>query len=116
MWLRPLQARSRGAADTSHVEDGKHSVVPESLIWIFGSGKTGSTWLSHMMADLEGYRLWAEPDIGKLFASSYERALEGRIHLLIPLVLGLFEESRRRLSRTPVIFRIRSDLDRVSSC
>lgn len=54
------------------------SISPESLVWIFGSGKTGSTWLSHMMADLEGYKLWAEPDIGKLFGNSYEQAREGQ--------------------------------------
>jgi hypothetical protein len=44
---------------------------------VFGSGKTGSTWLSHMMADLDGYRLWAEPNVRKLFGASYERAREG---------------------------------------
>jgi hypothetical protein len=75
---RPRRTRGGEVAETSRIEAGKHLVAPESLIWIFGSGKTGSTWLSHMMADLEGYKLWAEPDVGKLFASSYERAREGQ--------------------------------------
>jgi hypothetical protein len=60
-------------------------VPPDSLVWIFGSGKTGSTWLSHMMADLEGYKLWAEPDVGKLFGNSYERAREGQMHFGVSL-------------------------------
>ena len=75
---RPRRVRGSRIADTSKIEAGKHPATPESLVWIFGSGKTGSTWLSHMMADLEGYRLWAEPDVGKLFGGSYERAREGQ--------------------------------------
>ncbi len=35
--------------------------------------------------NLEGYRLWAEPDVGKLFGGSYERAREGQIHFWVPL-------------------------------
>jgi hypothetical protein len=63
---RPRQTRGGELAETPEIEAGRQPVRLESLVWIFGSGKTGSTWLSHMMADLEGYKLWAEPDVGKL--------------------------------------------------
>jgi hypothetical protein len=46
-------------------------VRPENIVWIFGFGRTGSTWLSSMMADLEGHTLWQEPLIGELFGNLY---------------------------------------------
>ncbi len=46
----------------------------EQLIWMFGSPRTGSTWLSWMMAELEGQERWHEPYVGLLFGSFvYER-------------------------------------------
>jgi GT2 family glycosyltransferase len=46
----------------------------EQLIWIFGSPRTGSTWLSRMMAELDNQERWHEPYIGLLFGSFlYER-------------------------------------------
>ena len=46
-------------------------VKPENIVWIFGFGRTGSTWLSSMMADLEGHTLWHEPLVGELFGNLY---------------------------------------------
>jgi hypothetical protein len=46
-------------------------VSPDNLVWVFGSGKTGSTWLSHMLKDLRDHVLWPEPDVGKLFGNFY---------------------------------------------
>jgi len=41
---------------------------------MFGSPRTGSTWLSRMMAELEGQSRWHEPYVGLLFGSFvYER-------------------------------------------
>lgn len=51
------------------------SIGPENLVWIFGSARTGSTWLGAMMADLEGHAWWHEPMVGYLFGHLYyERA------------------------------------------
>src|SRR5215213_583469 len=50
-------------------QDG--GVKPENMIWIFGSGRTGSSWLSTMMGDLEGHARWNEPYVGELFGSAY---------------------------------------------
>ena len=50
-------------------QDG--GVKPENMIWIFGSGRTGSSWLSTMMGDLEGHTRWNEPYVGELFGTAY---------------------------------------------
>ena len=44
---------------------------PANLVWIFGSARTGSTWLGAMMADVKGYTWWHEPMIGYLFGHLY---------------------------------------------
>ena len=46
-------------------------VKPENLIWMFGSGRTGSSWLNSMMGDLEGHARWNEPYVGELFGTAY---------------------------------------------
>ncbi len=46
-------------------------IKPESLVWIFGNRKTGSTWLSWMMEELEGSAVWREPYVGELFGRLY---------------------------------------------
>lgn len=46
-------------------------VRPENLIWMFGSGRTGSSWLSTMMGDLGGHARWNEPYVGELFGTAY---------------------------------------------
>jgi len=42
-------------------------VNPENVVWIFGAGRTGSTWLAAMMGEMEGYDVWFEPWVGMLF-------------------------------------------------
>ena len=49
-------------------------VDPERIIWIFGSGRSGSTWLRSMMGEMDGVRVWEEPMIGRLFGEFYARA------------------------------------------
>src|SRR5215211_1341482 len=46
-------------------------IEPENIIWIFGTGRTGSTWLGRMMGDLEDHSLWHEPYVGEIFGSAY---------------------------------------------
>ena len=47
------------------------SVDPSKLVWIFGSGRSGSTWLARMMGELEGFFIWNEPLVGTLFGDLY---------------------------------------------
>src|SRR5918994_7918373 len=61
--------RSRLAAGCFGLPGG--GVKPENMIWMFGSGRTGSSWLSTMMGDLEGHARWTEPYVGELFGSAY---------------------------------------------
>ena len=44
------------------------------LVWIFGTGRSGSTWLASMMGDMAGGRLWNEPLVGKLFGDFHSDA------------------------------------------
>jgi hypothetical protein len=53
-------------------------ISPERLIWIFGSARTGSTWLGAMMADLEDHAWWHEPLVGYLFGHLYYERARGR--------------------------------------
>jgi hypothetical protein len=48
---------------------------PENLVWVFGTARTGSSWLSAIMGEIEGYSRWHEPLVGHLFGNLYyERA------------------------------------------
>ena len=49
---------------------------PHNIVWIFGSGRSGSTWLRSMMEDLSGHQLWEEPMVGKLFGEFHDRSPE----------------------------------------
>lgn len=53
-------------------------VRPENLVWIFGTGRGGSTWLRSMMGELPGHAVWEEPLVGKLFGEFYERSQSGQ--------------------------------------
>ena len=60
--------------------------TPENMIWVFGSGRSGSTWLGRMMGELTGYALWNEPQVGSLFGRFYNeqgRHLRDRKHFAL---------------------------------
>ena len=42
-------------------------IKPQNVVWIFGAGRSGSTWLASMMGELEGHYVWFEPQLGELF-------------------------------------------------
>jgi hypothetical protein len=52
-------------------------IRPENIVWIFGAGRTGSTWLAAMMGEMEGHAVWFEPWVGALF-DPYHLRLEHR--------------------------------------
>jgi hypothetical protein len=76
-WKRP------GAADRN-----PGGVKPENVVWIFGSGRSGSTWLSSMMGDIEGHTLWGEPWVGGLFGRFYYSAVNKRRHTNPQFIMG----------------------------
>jgi len=59
-------------------EQAGNGVVTENIVWIFGSGRSGSTWLSSMMGDMSGQTLWGEPWVGTLFGNFYYGQAEKR--------------------------------------
>jgi hypothetical protein len=63
------ELRARVNRNSDETEAG--GIDPENIVWIFGSPKTGSTWLSWMMEGLEGYTVWREPYVGELFGRLY---------------------------------------------
>lgn len=52
-------------------DDSIAGIRAENIIWMFGSGRTGSSWLSDMMGELEGHYRWNEPYVGEIFGSAY---------------------------------------------
>ncbi|BBL80627.1 hypothetical protein RxyAA322_24810 [Rubrobacter xylanophilus] len=47
--------------------ESREHINPGNMVWIFGAGRTGSTWLVRMMGDLQGHEVWFEPWVGELF-------------------------------------------------
>ena len=65
-----LAGRNR-EIESADLDATRAGIKPENIIWIFGTGRTGSTWLGRMMGDLEDHALWHEPYVGEIFGSAY---------------------------------------------
>lgn len=63
-----LRARLQASLVSETSQDGLN---PENIVWIFGSGRTGSTWLMSMMGKLPSHAMWNEPLVGDLFGHYY---------------------------------------------
>jgi len=59
-------------------ELGAHTVGAGNIVWVFGTVRTGSTWLASMMREAENHAMWNEPRVGELFGSFYESAAHRR--------------------------------------
>ena len=83
--------KKRGASGSpdyqESVSPGYH-LKPENLIWIFGTGRSGNTWLSSMMGSLSGHAIWSEPRVGQLFGSFYYDPARNRQRKSSKFVLG----------------------------
>jgi hypothetical protein len=62
--LRSRARRSPRAGDSRGLQ-------PENIVWIFGTGRSGSTWLGSMMENQDGCAMWNEPLVGNLFGNFY---------------------------------------------
>lgn len=60
--------RPRTNVAASYPGSGAEPVPPENLVWIFGTGRTGSTWLARMMSELPRHVWWSEPLVGTIVA------------------------------------------------
>jgi len=64
--LKELRARLVRSTTVTEADGLK----PENLVWIFGTGRSGNTWLAAMM-ESAGHAVWKEPAIGRLFGDFY---------------------------------------------
>jgi hypothetical protein len=76
--LTRLYSTLIGQRERAYLELGRlrsrESIDPTRMVWIFGSGRSGSTWLRSMMGELEDAGVWEEPMVGRLFGEFYSRA------------------------------------------
>lgn len=78
-------------------EERQGVVNPRNIVWIFGSGRTGSTWLARMMGEIEGQRVWFEPWVGAFFDPANVRIdRQGKHFILSPQYKKIWLESIRR--------------------
>jgi hypothetical protein len=88
----PEELRAKPAGSGDATEPGSN-IRPENIVWIFGSGRSGSTWLSSMMGDIEGHALWGEPWVGTLFGNYYYRGVDKRKHQAPHFIMGAHRET-----------------------
>jgi hypothetical protein len=62
----------------SRTRRSSRGVRPENIVWIFGTGRSGSTWLGSMMGGLDGCAIWNEPLVGNLFGNFHYFRVGGR--------------------------------------
>jgi hypothetical protein len=70
--LRALAARTRGTTKGGGAD-------PAKMVWIFGTGRSGSTWLSSMMGEVSGHLVWEEPMVGRLFGTFYDKTQKANL-------------------------------------
>ncbi len=75
-----LAAARQGVGRAVAARGGTGDVRAENMVWIFGSGRSGSTWLRSMMDDMKGHRVWEEPMVGLLFGEFHEKAQAGQLN------------------------------------
>ena len=84
-WLKRELAKERafrqrlGTEGALQEGEGPEGLRAENVIWIFGTGRTGSTWLSRMIGELKGHYVWNEPLVGALFGNLYYNRARHRL-------------------------------------
>jgi hypothetical protein len=68
----PFRADQNPQLNRSRAGTGIGNLSPENMVWIFGTGRSGNTWLTAMM-ESAGHAVWREPAIGDLFGDFYYR-------------------------------------------
>ena len=86
-------AELRTRLNSNGAKTGIASLNPENIVWIFGSGRTGSTWLMRMIEDLGSQTLWREPMVGLLFGYLYYVWSDEKHHKTKHFIMGRYKES-----------------------
>jgi hypothetical protein len=74
-WRRAVR---KGESLRSRARRSSRGVRPENIVWIFGTGRSGSTWLGSMMGGLDRCAMWNEPLVGNLFGNFHYLRVGGR--------------------------------------
>jgi Sulfotransferase family len=74
-WRRAVR---KGESLRSRARRSSRGLRPENIVWIFGTGRSGSTWLGSMMGGLDGCAMWNEPLVGNLFGNFHYFRVGGR--------------------------------------
>ena len=83
---------------------GRSGVVrPENVVWIFGTARTGSTWLAFMMEELASNTIWREPYVGGLFGRLYSDWVGEKHAATKHFILGKTRQSWTRSIRNFVL-------------
>lgn len=69
----------RGGGRAEKRDMGRKRLNPENIIWILGSPRTGSTWLSRILRRLDDHILWDEPFYGVVLGFRENLANSGRV-------------------------------------
>lgn len=64
-------SKLRAQIATASQDYESYGIKPENVIWIMGTGRTGSTWLLSMMGPMKGYVPWPEPLVGQIIGTAY---------------------------------------------
>jgi hypothetical protein len=72
------RAVRKGESLRSRARRSPGDVRPENIVWIFGTGRSGSTWLGSMMGSFDGCVMWNEPLVGNLFGNFHYLRVGGR--------------------------------------
>jgi hypothetical protein len=101
---RELENTERLINELRSIHYAENLVRAENIVWIFGSGRSGSTWLSSMMGALDHQTVWEEPWVGTLFGNFYYQTGEQR-HQGSHFILGRNRESWLQSVRNFVLER-----------
>jgi LPS sulfotransferase NodH len=74
-WRRAVR---KGESLRPRARRSSRGIKPENIVWIFGTGRSGSTWLGSMMEGLDGCAMWNEPLVGNLFGNFHYFRVGGR--------------------------------------
>lgn len=76
---------------------GRGGIEAGTVIWMFGSGRSGSTWLAAMMGEMERHHVWFEPRVGSLFDPAEIERYKGQNFILAPRYRTVWLDSIRDL-------------------
>lgn len=93
---------------------GATDLNPENIVWIFGDGRSGTTWLASMMGSFGEQVLWREPNVGTLFGLHYYVWATEKQRQMDNFILGLHKDGWLNSIRNFVLSEARSRFPALS--